>query len=158
MAIFKSAKNIKITTRKNDNIIVEGKMEIIADKISITTTKGNLVLSSNKKVQIKGLDGGVKHGEYEAQENNERRISEAIWMDSKMDKQIRSARVNELLSVKIKTENYDVGEMVSLKVIDQDDHNKTIQLMGYVQDDGYAILQEIMYVDPIDFHKNSNIA
>ncbi|MFV0305016.1 MAG: hypothetical protein ACK5IC_06015 [Moheibacter sp.] len=158
MAIIEKAKNMTIVTKNKETIIVGGKMEIIAEKITITATKGDLSLNSNKKVIIEGKNGGVKFGKYEKPISTEKVISEVMWMNSKMENKISNARVNELLSLKVKTENYNVGDIVSLTIKEQENQDKTIQLMGYVQDDGYTLLQEVMYVDSINLNKNSNLA
>ena len=51
MAIIKKAKNITIKVNK-DYTLVAGTITEIADKITITATKGNLTLSSNKKIEV----------------------------------------------------------------------------------------------------------
>jgi hypothetical protein len=158
MAIIKKAKNITILTKNKETIICGGKLEIVAEKITITATNGNLTLNSNKKIIIEGKEGGIVYGKYVQPPSSEKSITDIIWMNSDMENQIHNARVSELLSLKVKTENHNVGDMVSLTVKEQENQDKTIQLMGYVQDDGYALLQEIMYVDSVNLNKNSNLA
>ena len=63
MAIIKKAKNMYIAVRGTHTVIAGTIMET-ADKITITATKENLTLGSNKKVIMQGLDGGVKFGNY----------------------------------------------------------------------------------------------
>lgn len=157
MAIIKKAKNITIKVNK-DYTLVAGAITEIADKITITATKGNLTLSSNKKIIMQGLNGGVKYGTYEPPKITEKAITEVIWMNSPMEKQISEARNNELLSLKVKTKNYNEGEMISLVIKDEENQEKNIQLIGYVNEKGFAVLQEIMYADSENLNKNTNLA
>ena len=57
MAIRKNAKNMTITVKSDYNLTVGGKFEKIAEKINVQAKKGNLVLSSNKKI----VSDGNKH-------------------------------------------------------------------------------------------------
>lgn len=57
MAIRKTAKNIIIEVKSDYNLSVGGKLEKIAEKINVEAKKGNLVLSSNKKI----VSDGNKH-------------------------------------------------------------------------------------------------
>ena len=57
MAIRKTAKNIIIEVKSDYNLTVGGKLEKIAEKINVEAKKGNLVLSSNKKI----VSDGNKH-------------------------------------------------------------------------------------------------
>lgn len=57
MAIRKNAKNMTITVKNDYNLTVGGKLEKIAEKINVEAKKGNLVLSSNKKI----VSDGNKH-------------------------------------------------------------------------------------------------
>lgn len=157
MGIIKKAKNITIKVNKNYTLVA-GTITEIADKITVTATKRNLTLSSNKKVVIQGLNGGVKYGEYQPPIITEKAITEIIWMNSPMEKQISEARTNELLSLKVKTKNYNEGEMISLAIKDQENQEKNIQLIGYVDNDGFAFLQEVMYADSDNLNKNTNLA
>lgn len=157
MAIIKTAKNITINV-KGQYTMIAGTITEVAHKIIITATKENLVLGSNKKVVMQGLNGGVKFGNYEPPVVAEKTITQAIWMNSSMETQISNARTNELLSLKVKTQNYNIGEIITVFVKEQEDEEKNIQLIGYVDKDGFAILQEIMYVDTTDLNKNSNLA
>nr|WP_294924762.1 hypothetical protein [uncultured Flavobacterium sp.] len=53
MAINKTAKNLYI--RIKDNYLTQSQTFLeTSEKIEIVATKGNLILNSNKKVQIKG--------------------------------------------------------------------------------------------------------
>ena len=63
MAIIKQAKNIKIIVNKHYNVKA-GTLNEISNSINIESFKENLSLNSNKKVQQKGNDGGVKHQSY----------------------------------------------------------------------------------------------
>ncbi len=54
MAIIKQAKNMTIKVDDEYLLMVGGKLEKIASKINIEATKGNLVLSSNKKIVSHG--------------------------------------------------------------------------------------------------------
>ena len=157
MAIIKKAKNITIKVNK-DYTLIAGTITEIADKITVTATKGNLTLSSNKKVIMQGLNGGVKYGEYEPPKITEKAITEVIWMNSPMEMQISEARTNELLSLKVKTQNYNEGEMISLLIKDKENQQENIQLIGYVDNEGFAILQEVMYADSENLNKNINLA
>jgi hypothetical protein len=67
MGIIKQAKNIKIVVN-NDYFIKAGKINEISDKVNIESLKENLSLNSNKQIQQKGNDGGVKHQSYTPQE------------------------------------------------------------------------------------------
>lgn len=63
MAIVKQAKNIKVAVNK-DYVVHAGDINEISNKINIESYKDNLSLNSNKKVEQKGNDGGVKHQSY----------------------------------------------------------------------------------------------
>lgn len=63
MAINKRAKNITINV-KNTHTTICKTLEIVAESITITSTKENLVLASNKKVIVEGKNGGMKLGKY----------------------------------------------------------------------------------------------
>ena len=157
MAIIKKAKNMTIIV-KGQYTMIAGTYTEIADKITMTATKGNLTLSSNKKVVIQSLNGGLKYGKYEPPKITEKTITEIIWMNSPMEKQISEARNNELLSLKVKTQNYNEGEMISLLIKDEENQEKNIQLIGYVDNEGFAFLQQVMYVDSDNLNKNTNLA
>lgn len=64
MPIIKRAKNITINVKNVHNIFVGGKYEIIAEKIQMTATQGNLSLNSYKKIELIGRDGGIELGNY----------------------------------------------------------------------------------------------
>ena len=57
MAIRKNAKNMTIIVKSDYNLTVGGKLEKIAGNINVEAKKGNLVLSSNKKI----VSDGNKH-------------------------------------------------------------------------------------------------
>lgn len=150
MAIIKKAKNISIKVNKN-YIVVAGTITEFAEKITLTATKDNLILSSNKKVITQGLNGGVVFDNYEAV-SKEKKITNVFWMDAQMETKIDNARIREQLSLKVQTENYLQGEVISLIVkeeAEQDiqENKKEIQLTGYVDKDGFAILKEVVYAD-----------
>ncbi len=52
MAINKNAKNINITVEEDYNLFVGGKIEKIANNINIESTKENLALICNKKINV----------------------------------------------------------------------------------------------------------
>lgn len=56
MGIYKRAKNMHIIV-KGKHTVIAGEIIKIANKITITATKGNLNLISNKKIIVKGKDG-----------------------------------------------------------------------------------------------------
>jgi len=151
MAIIKIAKNITIKI-KNRHFIYAGEINNIADKISIVSTKENLSFNSNKKIVSNGIEKGIVHGNYEAPE--EKTITNVVWLDSE-NKQIDTAKRGDLLTLKVSTKNYDVGEVVYLTVAEDGENN--IQLMGFVDANNEAILQEITYYDKLT-HLNSQLA
>lgn len=63
MAIIKQAKNIRVKVNA-DYFLKAGKVIEISEKINIESYKENLSLNSNKVVEQKGHDGGVKHQNY----------------------------------------------------------------------------------------------
>ena len=63
MGITKQAKNITIYAKTSYTVRAKELVEI-ADKINYEAHKDNLVLNSNKSIDLKGEKDGVKHGAY----------------------------------------------------------------------------------------------
>lgn len=67
MGITKQAKNITIYAKTEYNVRAK-ELEEIADKVNYEAQKDNLVLISNKRVDLKGEEGGVKRDTYTPEE------------------------------------------------------------------------------------------
>ena len=63
MGITKLAKSIKILARSEYNVN-SGKLVEIANVMNLESTKENLTLVSNKKIETQGKEGGVTHNDY----------------------------------------------------------------------------------------------
>ncbi|WP_445722851.1 HET-C-related protein [Flavobacterium sp.] len=63
MGITKQAKNISIYAKTSYTVRAKELVEI-ADKVNYEAHKDNLVLNSNKRIDLKGDDGGVTHNDY----------------------------------------------------------------------------------------------
>ena len=53
MSITKTAKNITIKVKEDYKLIVNGKMEKIANEVNIEATEENLTLVSNSKINLR---------------------------------------------------------------------------------------------------------
>ncbi|MFD2908249.1 HET-C-related protein [Flavobacterium ardleyense] len=67
MGITKQAKNIAIYA-KTEYIVRAKELEELADKVNYEAQKDNLVLTSSKRVDLKGEEGGVKRDTYSPEE------------------------------------------------------------------------------------------
>lgn len=138
MAINKRAKNI-IINEKNAHTTICGKLEIVAESISITSTKEDLVLSSNKKIIAEGKDkGGVKFGEYIPLLPN---IVNMKWMDEAQKNEISDVEINQKVFLYVETEEKREGIDVSISVMTSDDSE--VVLNGITEDDGIAKIEWI---------------
>ena len=63
MGITKQAKNITICAKTSYKVRTKELVEI-ADKINYEAHKDNLVLNSNKAIDLQGEDGGVTYNDY----------------------------------------------------------------------------------------------
>ncbi|KMQ67968.1 hypothetical protein ACM39_11595 [Chryseobacterium sp. FH2] len=150
MAIIKQAKNMNITV-KGTYTVIAGSITEIADKITITATTGNLTLSSNKKVVIQGMNGGVVYNNY-TPTSNEKKITDVIWMDSNLEHKINSAHIGDKVSLVLQTKNYNNGETITLKMREKNEREiKTgkveIIFTGVVNENGFAELKGVVEIE-----------
>jgi len=142
MAIIKRAKNMIINVRDTHTTIC-GNLEIIAESITITSTKEDLVLASNKRIIVEGKNGGIKFGEYVSLTPE---IVDIKWMNEDMTKEITHYAEGDIISLLVSTKNYKVGETIYISVEKEydkevDDNKDEFVFTGIVDNDGYARLK-----------------
>lgn len=134
MAINKRAKNLN-STIKGTHTMVCGTFTEISESITITSTKENLQLISNKKVMSEGKSGGLIFGEYVPLEM-EPKITKIYWMDENQENIIEEVNLNQTVYLIAETDTEKEGLDVSISV---NAPNQTeIILNGVTEENGIA--------------------
>lgn len=110
--------------------------------MTITSTKEDLVLASNKKIIAEGKDGGVKFGEYIPLSS---KIINIYWMDESQENKIDEISSNQTVYLLAETETKEKGISVSI-LINLPDNSEVI-LNGVTDKDGIA---RIKWEQPIN--------
>jgi hypothetical protein len=79
-------------------------------------------------------------------------IISAVWMNADMNSEIKTASIDEKVSVFVKTKNYMEGDIVSLEITEVDGKDvtkgvKKVMISGIVKADGSAELQEKIEIE-----------
>lgn len=128
MAIIKQAKNMTIRV-KGTSTVVCGQYIKIAESISITATKGNLQLISNKKIIVEGENGGVILGKYTPPK--EPKVLKMYWMDESESMLLESIENGQTAIFIAATSDYEIGDMVTFSM-ENKDTKEVITLSGNV--------------------------
>lgn len=95
---------------------------------------------------MEGKNGGVIFGEYK--KSDEKTIISIVWMDDKMKSNINTGCYGDKFSLKVLTQNFDEGEKIDIIIGEKNNQDlQEIQLTGYVDSNGYALLREVVHVD-----------
>lgn len=87
--------------------------------------------------------------------DKEKQIISAVWMDAKMEKEIKKTTVGKKVSLLVQTRNYEEGDTISVTVKEVDDKDiqegvKEITLTGTVNKDGFAELKEQIEIGKLE--------
>ena len=157
--ILNSSGNIEINSRKQLDLY--GKEQLIG------YTDGSTELGAKNQMHIYGdnsLITAKSKIDYNAPEINklpqkgtfkydkEKQILRVKWMDAKMEGNITNACIGEQVSIIVQTRNYEIGEVVSLKVKEKSkkevrNGSTEIILSGTVDENGFAILKETFTIE-----------
>ena len=168
--ILNSSGNIEINSRKQLDLY--GKEQLIG------YTDGSTELGAKNQMHIYGdnsLITAKNKIDYNAPEINklpqkgtfkydkEKRIIRLEWQNAQMTSTIDRAFLGDNVSILVQTRNYEVGEIVSLKIKEKDNKEvKTgtteITLSGTVDENGFAILKEAFTIESSEKEEQEKLA